>query len=65
MNVYWGYGATGKTCLEYQHLYGGKSFTWISEFCAKTRFGTVHLTGFKKRSGRIKKTCERLSSERG
>jgi len=47
MNVYWGYGATGKTCLEYQHLYGGKSFAWISEFCAKTRFGTVHLTGFK------------------
>ena len=48
MNVYWGYAATGKTCLEYQHLYGGKSFSWIGEFCARTRFGTVHLTGFKK-----------------
>ncbi len=47
MNVYWGYAATGKTCLEYQHLYGGKSFSWIGKFCARTRSGTVHLTGLQ------------------
>ena len=37
MNVYWGYGASGKSNLEYQHLYGGKSFSWIGKFCAKTK----------------------------
>ena len=47
MNVYWGYGATGKTNLEYQHIYGGKSFSWIGKFCARTRSGTVHLTGLQ------------------
>ena len=47
MNVYWGYGASGKSNLEYQHLYGGKSFSWIGKFCARTRSGTVHLTGLQ------------------
>ena len=47
MNVYWGYGACGKTNLEYQHMYGGKSFGWIGEFCARTRVGKVHLTGIQ------------------
>lgn len=47
MNVYWGYGASGKSNLEYQHLYGGKSFSWIGKFCAKTKSGTVHITGLQ------------------
>ena len=45
-------------------IYQGSDF--IIDFTVENDNGTdFNLTGFKNRSRRTKKTCERLSSERG
>ena len=63
MNVYWGYASSGKTLLQFNHLYGNKSVAYIDfwykyngnltewknipRYVIKKKVGNCHLTGFK------------------
>jgi|TARA_B100000508_G_scaffold126465_1_gene111024 hypothetical protein len=48
MNVYWGGGMSGKTLLEFQHVYGNRSIAFCGQYVYRKKYGTCHLTGYKK-----------------
>ena len=48
MNVYWGGGMSGKSLLEFQHVYGNKTIAYALEYIVRVKYGTVHNTGYKK-----------------
>tara|TARA_B000000557_G_scaffold264332_1_gene269368 strand:+ start:114 stop:1109 length:996 start_codon:yes stop_codon:yes gene_type:complete len=48
MNVYWGGGMSGKSLLEFQHIYGNKTVAYALDYIVRVKYGTCHFTGYKK-----------------